>query len=107
MVSLLPNCMQIHFTTSAGSYGSLPLPVRSACDTWTTKAEANPDKFMKFVILPQITRVRERIAKLIGADTDECVMVANTSSGISTVLRNFSFNAGDVLIGGNDLDTML
>lgn len=84
-----------------GSYGSLPLPVRAACDMWTTEAEANPDKFMKLVILPHITRVRQRVAKLIGADVDECVMVANTSSGISTILRNFSFNADDVLIGAN------
>ncbi|KAL4066874.1 pyridoxal phosphate-dependent transferase [Scleroderma yunnanense] len=84
-----------------GSYGSLPLPVRVACDMWTTEAEANPDKFMKFVVLPYQARVRERVAKLIGADADECVMVANTSHGISTVLRNFSFNKGDVLIGAN------
>ncbi|KAG6335668.1 hypothetical protein ID866_3426 [Astraeus odoratus] len=84
-----------------GSFGSLPLPVRAACDKLTTEIEANPDKFLKLALARHMDSVRERVAKLIGADTDECVIVNNTSHGLSTVLRNFSFNKGDVLIGAN------
>ena len=47
-----------------------------------------------------VNSVRERIAKLIGAQTDECVLVPNASHGIATILRNFTFNEGDILVGG-------
>ncbi|KAI6042507.1 pyridoxal phosphate-dependent transferase [Pisolithus marmoratus] len=84
-----------------GAVGSLPLPVRAACDNWTTEIEANPDKFIKYEALHLVNHARERIAQLIGADVDECVIVNNTSHGLVTVLRNFSFREGDVLIGAN------
>ncbi|KAI6025860.1 pyridoxal phosphate-dependent transferase [Pisolithus orientalis] len=84
-----------------GSYGSLPLPVRVACDSWTTEIESNPDVFIRYKAHLLVDRARERISQLIGADTDECVIVNNTSHGIATVLRNFSFKEGDVLIAAN------
>ncbi|KAH7884325.1 pyridoxal phosphate-dependent transferase [Phlebopus sp. FC_14] len=82
-----------------GSYGSLPLPVRAYCDELTTKIESNPDKFVKVDCINYWNTARERVAKLIGAETDECVLVPNTSHGIATILRNFSFNKEDILIG--------
>ncbi|KAG8213124.1 pyridoxal phosphate-dependent transferase [Butyriboletus roseoflavus] len=82
-----------------GSYGSLPLPVRAFCDKLTDEAESNPDKFIRVNCIDYLTHVRERVANLIGAETDECVIVNNTSHGIATVLRNFVFNEGDVLVG--------
>ncbi|KAI5998883.1 pyridoxal phosphate-dependent transferase, partial [Pisolithus albus] len=84
-----------------GSYGSLPLPVRVACDNWTTEIESNPDKFIRYKAHHLVNRARERIAQLIGANVDECVIVNNASHGIATVLRNFSFKEGDALIGAN------
>lgn len=84
---------------NSGSYGSLPLPVRAACDELTTVIESNPDKFFRMDGPAQMNRTRERIAELIGADADECVLVNNTSHGIATVLRNFSFSKTDVLVG--------
>ncbi|KAI9570595.1 pyridoxal phosphate-dependent transferase [Boletus coccyginus] len=82
-----------------GSYGSLPLPVRAFCDELTDEVESNPDKFIKINCIKYLNRVRERVAKLIGAETDECVIVNNTSHGLATVLRNFVFNEGDILVG--------
>ncbi|KAH0833199.1 pyridoxal phosphate-dependent transferase [Lanmaoa asiatica] len=82
-----------------GSYGSLPLPVRAFCDELTDEVESNPDRFIRVNCINYLTRVRERVAKLIGAETDECVIVNNTSHGLATVLRNFIFNEGDILVG--------
>ncbi|KAG6335667.1 hypothetical protein ID866_3425 [Astraeus odoratus] len=84
-----------------GANGSLPLPVRAAYDTLTTELEANTDLFRTFQLPHHMKRARERVAKLIGAATDECVFVNNTSLGVNTVLRNFSFDRGDVLIKFN------
>lgn len=65
--------------------------------------ESNPDKFMRFTYQPLLILARERIAEFIGADTDEIVFVPNASHGINTVLRNFDWNEGDVLITGEPI----
>ncbi|KAG9315188.1 pyridoxal phosphate-dependent transferase [Chiua virens] len=82
-----------------GSYGSLPLPVRAYCDKLTDKIESNPDLFLRIDGIGYLNRVRERVAKFIGAAPDECVIVNNASHGIATILRNFDFHEGDILVG--------
>ncbi|KDQ15804.1 hypothetical protein BOTBODRAFT_108045 [Botryobasidium botryosum FD-172 SS1] len=82
-----------------GSYGSMPKPVLRATEALALEAEARPDKFMRMTYLPLLTRVRTRVAQLINANADECVMVTNTSHGINTVLRNFPWKEGDIIIG--------
>lgn len=44
------------------------------------------------------TRCRERVAKLIGAHVDECVLVPNAIHGVNTVLRNIDWKKGDVIL---------
>ncbi|KAJ8588457.1 PLP-dependent transferase [Rhizopogon salebrosus TDB-379] len=82
-----------------GSYGSLPMPVKAVCDDFTTRIEANPDKFLRIEGIDYLNAGRARVASLIGAETDECVLVNNTSHGITTILRNFEWHAGDIIIG--------
>lgn len=83
-----------------GSYGALPLSVRAACDELTTKVESNPDHFHRLGYQSLLKESRELIAKLIGASTDECVLVPNTSHGINTVMRNFEWHEGDIIVRG-------
>lgn len=85
-----------------GSYGSLPKPVRVACDKLNTRIEANPDKFLRIECIHHWIEARTRVAKLIGADVDECVLVNNTLHGISTILRNFEWHEGDIIIENSD-----
>jgi len=47
---------------------------------------------------PLWNRCRERVANLIGAGVDECVLVPNTTHGVNTVLRNLDWKKGDVII---------
>src|ERR1700736_878141 len=54
-----------------GSFGSVPNPVRQAGDELTALIERNPDKFMRLTFAPLLEHVRERLAKFIGAETDE------------------------------------
>lgn len=84
----------------AGSCGSLPLPVRAFCDELTDEVESNPDRFMWYTCSKYLNSVRGRVAKLIGAQTDECVIVNNTSHGLATILHNFNFNEEDILVQG-------
>ncbi|KAF7307472.1 PLP-dependent transferase [Mycena indigotica] len=81
-----------------GSYGSLPRPVSAYCDSLNAEAESNPDKWIRQTYLPLLTDVRTRLATLLGAKPEECVMVPNASHGMSTVLRNLLWKAGDILV---------
>ena len=81
-----------------GCYGSVPTHVIQACNTLTDEVEANPDKFMRLNYGTHLARCRERVAGLIGAGVDECVLVPNAIHGINTVLRNLGWKKGDVII---------
>ncbi|KAF5364462.1 hypothetical protein D9758_010703 [Tetrapyrgos nigripes] len=77
-----------------GSYGSLPSPVTEAIKPIADLAESNPDKFHRFegltVIIEFIGIGKER--------ADEVVFVPNASHGINTVLQNFIWEEGDILV---------
>ncbi|KAJ6541803.1 pyridoxal phosphate-dependent transferase [Mycena capillaripes] len=84
-----------------GAYGSLPLPVFEACKVMDSEAESNPDRWIRFTYAPRLTNVRQRIASIIGAKAEECVMVPNTSHGVSTVLRNIEWKTDDIIVAFN------
>lgn len=82
-----------------GSYGSCPLPVTAAYDAVQKTVEGKPDLFHRLEYQPMLKEARAQVAQLIGAKTDECVLITNTSIGINTILRNFAWNEGDILVG--------
>ena len=48
-----------------------------------------------------LIHTRTRLAKFIEAgDTDEVVLVPNASHGINTILKNFDWHEGDIIIEG-------
>lgn len=63
-----------------------------------TLAERNPDKFHRITYMPLLVESRKRIAELVGARTDEIVLVTNATHGVNEVLRNFEWREGDVLL---------
>jgi hypothetical protein len=81
-----------------GSYGSPPLPVLAAVNKMSIEIEANPDKFHRITYMPLLVEVRRKLAQLIGANLDECVLVTNASVGVNTILRNFEWEKGDIIV---------
>jgi selenocysteine lyase/cysteine desulfurase len=81
-----------------GSYGSTPLPVLSEVYKMTMKIESNPDHFHRIEYQPLLIDVRRKLAQLIGAEIDECVLVQNASMGVNIVLRNFDWESGDIIV---------
>ncbi|KAF7302931.1 PLP-dependent transferase [Mycena kentingensis (nom. inval.)] len=81
-----------------GSYGSIPRAVSAYCRKLDAQTESNPDRWMRKTYLPMLTAVRTRLADLLGAKPEECVLVTNASTGISTVLRNLVWEEGDVIV---------
>ncbi|EMD33519.1 hypothetical protein CERSUDRAFT_118090 [Gelatoporia subvermispora B] len=84
-----------------GSYGSLPLPVLFACAELGMLAERNPDKFHRITYMPLLEESRKIVADQVGANADEIVLVPNATHGLNTILRNFEWREGDVVIGAS------
>ena len=78
-----------------GSYGTTPRPVIEAINELTLEIESNPDLFHRMTYQKRLIGAREKLASLIGAKTDEIVLVSNASMGINTILRNFEWEKDD------------
>ncbi|KAJ3978936.1 PLP-dependent transferase [Lentinula detonsa] len=88
-----------------GSFGALPKVITEACNELTAWQEENTDYYYRIGFIPPLIGVREQLAKLVGAsDVDEIVMVANTSTGMGLVLRNFLWKSGDIIIRCGSFD---
>ncbi|TFL02284.1 PLP-dependent transferase [Pterulicium gracile] len=81
-----------------GSYGGTPKPVQEYFDEVDKRIEANTDLFMRIDLAPLLADVRERAANFLGIETDECYLVTNASLGLNTIMRNFVWNAEDVIV---------
>ena len=82
----------------SGSYGSIPIPVSKACKVIGDEVEGNPDKFIRLTYEALWIKCRERIARLIKAHVDECVLVPSATHGVNTVLWNIDWKKGDAII---------
>ncbi|EIW84363.1 PLP-dependent transferase [Coniophora puteana RWD-64-598 SS2] len=82
-----------------GSYGTLPRPVLAACDALTARIESSPDRFMKLDMPGILSDARRRVAEFVKAEHDEIVLVPNASHAFATILSNFEWEKGDVLLG--------
>jgi selenocysteine lyase/cysteine desulfurase len=72
--------------------------VLAAVHDMNMEIEANPDKFHRSTYMPRFVDVRRKLAQLIGANLDECVLVPNASAGVNTILRNFEWKKGDIIV---------
>lgn len=82
-----------------GSFGSLPNVVREAYNTISEEVERNPDLFIRRRLGERVCEVRRRLAGLLGAHEDECVLIPNVTHGINLILRSFVWTpGGDVII---------
>lgn len=81
-----------------GSFGTYPIPVRNAKRGYTKLTESCPDKFLRYQYVDLLDKARDRLAQLVNAPVDECVIVQNATSGINTVLRNLVYKEKDVII---------
>lgn len=83
----------------SGSYGTAPLPVYEAVHEIEKEIESNPDLFMRVKLKGRLDAVRHRLAKFIGAENDEVVLVQNATTGINNILQNFTWTQDDILVG--------
>jgi selenocysteine lyase/cysteine desulfurase len=75
-----------------------------AVNELTSRIESNVDLFHRIEYAPLLLEARKQVAELIGAETDEVVFVLNASMGVTTVLRNFEWEDGDIIFACMSLD---
>ncbi|KAI1387442.1 PLP-dependent transferase [Hypoxylon trugodes] len=81
-----------------GSFGAFPSCVRDYQQRLQCETEAKPDTFIRFIYPRLLREARETVAPLLGAETDEVVFVPNALTAINTVLRNVTYQDGDVIL---------
>jgi isopenicillin-N epimerase len=81
-----------------GSFGSCPLPVQEFQQALRTRMERQPVQFLGRDIEGLLDEARAALARFVGAEPDNLVFVANATTGVNTVVRSLSFEAGDELL---------
>ncbi|KAK7037591.1 hypothetical protein VNI00_011083 [Paramarasmius palmivorus] len=81
-----------------GSFGALPYSIQKTYNSITEEVERNPDLFIRRKLGAHVSRIRRRLAVLVDADDDECVIIPNATHGIYVILQSISWSEGDILI---------
>lgn len=81
-----------------GSFGTTPRAVLAAAAHWRARMEANPDRFMRYVLPGALRAAAARLAGFLKAKADDVVFVENATSGMNAVLRSLEFRPGDEIL---------
>ncbi|KAL6704908.1 hypothetical protein ACN47E_007453 [Coniothyrium glycines] len=81
-----------------GSFGTYPRIVRDTMRAFQDRAEARPDRFIRYDYPSHLDESREAMAKLLNTPSSTLVFLPNATTGINTVLRNLTFAQGDHIL---------
>lgn len=81
-----------------GSFGATPRPVLDAQAEWRVRMDREPIAFFVRDLEPALDQVRVELGAFLGADPDELALLANATTGLSTVLASLRFDPGDELL---------
>ena len=81
-----------------GSFGACPIPVLEAQTRLRSRLERGPVQFLHRELDELANSARTETAVFVGVDPDDLVFVPNATTGVNTVLRSLSFEAGDELL---------
>lgn len=82
----------------SGSYGGYPRAVRDALRSVQDAVQAEPDNFVRYKYPKKLDETRELIANHVhAANVDEIVLVPNATIALNAVLRNLTYQPGDMI----------
>jgi len=84
-----------------GSFGACPEPVLEAQRAWRDRMEHEPVRFLGRELEGHLDQARNEVATFLGADPEGLAFVANTTTGVSTVLGSVRFKPGDELLASD------
>ncbi|EEH42124.1 uncharacterized protein PADG_06944 [Paracoccidioides brasiliensis Pb18] len=81
-----------------GSYGAFPRAVQAEARKFQDELESKPDLFIRYLQSEYVDTSRKELARLLKVPVNEVVFTKNATTGVNTVLRNFVYAPGDVII---------
>ena len=83
-----------------GSFGATPTVVLQAQREFQSQLEADPIEFLgpERELEPKLDFVRNRIARLVGAESSDMAFVRTATDGVNAVLRSFPLDPGDEIV---------
>jgi len=81
-----------------GSFGTTPRVVLAAAERWRRRMEANPDRFLRYVLPGALRAAAARLARFLHAKEQDVAFVENATSGVNAVLRSLEFRPGDEIL---------
>jgi isopenicillin-N epimerase len=81
-----------------GSFGTTPRVVLAAAQRWRLRMEANPDRFLRYVLPGALRAAAGRLARFLHAKEQDIAFVENATSGVNAVLRSLEFRPGDEIL---------
>lgn len=99
------HCRQHHFLLEKnctflnhGAFGCVLKEALYDAQKWQLYAERQPLRFYDRELLPHLVYVTRRLAKFVGCDAKDLVLVTNATMGINCVLRSLKFSPGDIIL---------
>lgn len=84
-----------------GSFGSCPRAVLEFQTGLRDRLEGQPVRFLVRELEGLLDHARDGLARFVGADPADLVVVPNATAGVNTVLRSLRFEPGDELLVTN------
>jgi isopenicillin-N epimerase len=81
-----------------GAFGACPARVLAVQNVWRERIERQPLQFLVRELETHLDAARATLATFVGAETEDLVFVANTTTGVNTILRSLQFQPGDELL---------
>lgn len=78
-----------------GSFGSVPAPVRQACEAWRDRIEARPIEMLGRRLPELLAEVRAHVSGFLGSRADCTGFVTNATAGCNSALAAIDWRAGD------------
>lgn len=95
--SLFPLDPEVVFLNH-GSFGSCPIEVLEHQNQLRLELEKQPVRFLGRNLEGMLDQARDSVAKFVGADLEDLILVPNATSGVNTVLRSIPIEPGEELL---------
>jgi isopenicillin-N epimerase len=81
-----------------GSYGSSPYTILEQYAAHKMNLERNPNRFLGYELRNLLYNATEKLAAFIHAPTEQVAYIPNTTFGVNSVIKSFSWSSSDTIL---------